>query len=123
MDVHFVMGEKGDDVTVASWLTGNLWADPMLPGYQIHRQCKNLIWELGKLQRKPQSSLQNRVKNQPEVLLDKDNHAWDALKYWLKRFPVGVAKRREEKKEANFAFWRDRHKSKVKMSYTREFAK
>lgn len=121
--VYFIKGERGDDMTVANWLLGNLWLDPFEPTYQIHRGCTNLIWELGRLQRKSWSVMQARTRNQPELLLDKDNHAWDALKYWLKRFPVGVKQVEKPKKEADFNFWRDMKKSKVKMSYSRDFAK
>lgn len=123
--VYFSQGSRGDDVTVASWLTGNLWVDPFNPMYQIHRQCSNLIWELGRLQRKNYSPLQARTRNQPEGLLDKDNHAWDALKYWLKRFPVGVGQTVKPQQQADFAFWRDlpKRKSRVKLSYIRDFAK
>lgn len=123
--VYFTRGERGDDMTVANWLIGNLWLDPYEPGYQIHRDCRNLIWELGRLQRKSWSPLQAKVKNQPESLVDKDNHAWDALKYWLKRFPVGVPQLAKIERQADFNFWRDmgKRRSKVKLSYVREFAK
>ena len=121
--IIFTPGTRGDDGTVVNWLLGNLWADPLQPSYQIHQRCKHLIWEIGKAQRKSLSSMAMRTRNQPEELVDKDNHAWDALKYFLKRFPVGAPVPKVEKKEANFAFWRDMSKNKVKMSYVREFAK
>lgn len=120
--VHFIAGKKGDDGTVAGWLSGNLWLDPEQPGYQIHRQCRNLIWELGMLQHKKLSSLQLRTRNQPEQLLDKNNHAWDALKYWMKRFPVGVKTQPEAPKEADFNWWMKKAKEpRLKNSYVREF--
>lgn len=123
--VYFTAGQRGDDMTVVNWLIGNLWLDPWEPTYQIHRDCKNLIWELGRLQGKTWSPLQARFKNQPESLLDKDNHAWDALKYWLKRFPVGAPQIAKVQKQADFNWWRDlgTKKSKIKQSYVREFAK
>lgn len=123
--VHFIPGLKGDDGTVASWLTGNLFLDPMMPGYQIHRDCKNLIWELSMLQRVQISPHASKFKNQPEQLVDKDNHAWDALKYWLRKFPVGVRIMPEKKKEADFEFWMNLGKqpSKLKKSYIRDFAR
>jgi hypothetical protein len=122
--VHFIPGKKGDDGTVASWLTGNLWLDPDNPGYQIHRCCRNLIWELTMLQHRKYSSLQMRTRNQPEELLDKDNHAWDALKYWLKRFPVGVKAEPARTRDADFEFWMNlARKPKLKDSYVRDFAR
>lgn len=122
--VFFIPGTKGDDGTVANWLSGNLWVDPNQPGYQIHRRCVNLIWELGMLQRKSLTQLQQRSKNQPETLLDKDNHAWDALKYWLKRFPVGTTPPVSKPKEADFEFWKNAAKRpRLKNSYIRNFAR
>jgi hypothetical protein len=122
-NIIFQPGTRGDDGTVINWLLGNLWSDPMQPQYQIHRRCKNLIWEMGRLQRKALSPMQARVKNQPEELVDKDNHAFDALKYFLKRFPVGAPVQVKPKKEADFAFWRDMSKRRTKLSYVREFAR
>jgi hypothetical protein len=122
--VHFIPGKRGDDGTVASWLSGNLWLDPDDPGYQIHRGCKNLIWELGMLQHTKLSQFQLRTKNQPETLLDRDNHAWDALKYWLKRFPVGVKVNLEKPKDADFEFWMNAAKKpRLRNSYVRDFAR
>jgi hypothetical protein len=121
--VFFTPGERGDDMTVVNWLSGNLWLNIMNPGYQIHRRCENLIWEISKLQRKAWTPLQMRTRNMPEELIDKDNHAWDALKYWLKKFPVGVAAKAKPEQHADFNFWRDMGKSKVKRSYVRDFAK
>lgn len=120
--VYFQAGERGDDLTVANWLLGNLWEDPQNPTYQIHARCKNLISELGRLQRKELSAMVARTKNTPEALVDKDNHAWDALKYWLKRFPVGAKTQVVKPKQADFSFWRDRKRSKVKQSYIRDFS-
>jgi len=122
--VHFLAGSKGDDATVAGWLTGTLWADPAQPEYQIHRSCTNLIWELGRLQRKKLTAIQRRTRNDPEDMVDKDNHAWDALKYWLKRFPVGSTTHVKPTQEADFTWWRDlKKKSGVAKSYVRDFAR
>lgn len=122
--VHFSAGTKGDDGTVVNWLNGNLWLDPNRPWYQIHRSCTNLIWELGKLHTQALTPLMSRKRNEHETLVDKDNHAWDALKYWLKRFPVGVKVNVEQKKEADFEFWmKAAKKGRVRSSYVREFAK
>ena len=123
--VYFTKGSSGDDTTIVSWLNGNLWLDPFEPGYQIHRGCANLIWELGRLTRKGFTGLQAQMRNQPEALVDKDNHAFDALKYWLKRFPVGVAMTSKPVQNPDFNFWRDlpKKKSRVASSYSREMAK
>jgi hypothetical protein len=123
--VYFQKGRRGGDATVASWLSGNLWADPYQPGYQITSTCLYLIWEIGRLQRIKLSSLMGQKRNPSEQFVDKDNHAWDALKYWLLRFPVGAKAQVETEKVANFEWWRDLHAKKrrngVLPSYRREF--
>jgi hypothetical protein len=120
--VHFQKGIRGDDATVAAWLNGNLWLNPQEPEYFIHRRCKNLIWELGLLQRTHLSPHASRYKNQPETFIDKDNHAWDALKYWLKRFPAGSKLTEKPKQEADFNFWMQAAKKpRLKTSYVRQF--
>ena len=43
--------------------------------------CPNLIWELRRLRRVNLSARQQLTQNQPEGIVQKDNHAFDALKY------------------------------------------
>lgn len=121
--VYFTLGERGDDLTVVNWLVGNLWADPMNPVYQICSNCPYLIWELTKL-KFPEY---NFNKNQREVIVDRDNHAWDALKYFLKRFPT-TNKPKEPRNETNtFEWWckvaESHAKGKPIPTYRREMAK
>ena len=104
--VNFVKGERGGDLTVLNWLRGTLWADPRHPQYQIADCCQGLIWELGRLTLKPMSPTMLKTRNASEELLDRDNHAWDALKYWMKRFPVGVRKPQEHDTTNSFEWWR-----------------
>jgi len=99
--VGFHMGERGDDSTVANWLVGNLWAKPQEPLYQICTNCRNLIWELGHLKH-PKVDLK---RNRKETITDKDNHAWDALKYFLKRFPITNVPKKARDKVATFEWW------------------
>lgn len=119
--VTFTKGSSGDDLTVISWLEGNLWLDPMEPEYQIHESCVKTIWEFGRLQYKSLTSVVAKSKNTPEGIVDKDNHAFDSIKYWLKRFPVGVKKKKKTEKVADFQFWLNLNKSKVRTSYVRNF--
>lgn len=86
--VHFVKGERGNDLTVLSWLLGTLWHDVLSPSFQIASNCRNLISEFGGLEHVGISDFQALTKNKPEGLKDKDNHAWDAWKYFMMRFPV-----------------------------------
>lgn len=121
--VHFTMGERGDDGMVINWLLGNLWADPEQPYYQICSNCRYLIWELSRLQY-PKI---NYARNRKEDIVDKDNHAWDALKYFLKRFPT-TGKPKPKPSDANtFAWWckisEDYRKGKKLPAFRREMIK
>ena len=84
-------GTRGGDLTVASYLIGDLWLDPEQPKYQIFSTCPHLIWELPRLRHRQISSSVGKTKATPEDLVDKDNDAWDSLKQFLRRFPSTVA--------------------------------
>lgn len=104
--VSMIEGERGADVTVAEWLHGHFWKDPKQPLYRITSNCEKLIWELGKLRHKEWSAQVAMNRSKPEELVDKDNHAWDALKYFLRRFPPKPKLRAAEHMPNSFAWWR-----------------
>lgn len=104
--VSFIRGERGGDTAVANWLLGHFWKDPDNPLYRITSNCKFLIWELGIQRFKEFSTTVAINRDQPEELVDKDNHAWDALKMFLKRFPPPSAQKKPEKVPNTFSWWR-----------------
>lgn len=61
---------------------------PVEPGSMKKREgtyedgCPNLLWELLNLRRKEYSAAREESVGAAEGLVDKDNDAWDALKYW-----------------------------------------
>lgn len=104
--VAMIQGERGADVTVAEWLHGHFWADPTKPLYRISSFCEKLIWELGKLRHKEYSAIVAMNRNNAEELVDKDNHAWDALKYFLRRFPPAPKMKAAERTPNSFQWWK-----------------
>jgi len=122
--VLFDPGERGGDLTVASWLLGDFWRDPMKPGYRITSNCPKLIWEIGKLRHKEISARVGLHRDQPEQLEDKDNHGWDALKMFLKRFPPKPQGERAKEIPGTFDWWREQAKrakrGEMPMTYRRE---
>lgn len=102
----FVPGEQGGDTTIAEWLIGHYWKDPMAPLYRITTACPKLIWELGRQRHKDVSDAVAKNKMQPEELVDKDNDAFDSLKYFLQKFPPAPAARLPGQKPGSFAWWR-----------------
>lgn len=107
--VSMLPGERGADNTVAEWLHGHFWKDPLNPLYRITSNCKKLVWELGLLRHREFSAQVALTRNSSEQLVDKDNHAWDALKYFLRRFPPKPASRKAEQTPNTFLWWKKAH--------------
>lgn len=104
--VSMIEGERGADITVANWLTGHFWKNVQTPLYRITSNCTKLIWELGHLRHKEFSATVAMGRNNPEDLVDKDNHAWDALKYFLRRFPPTPKEKAAERTPNTFIWWK-----------------
>lgn len=108
--IFFDPGERGGDTTVAEWLLGYFWMDPRKPLYRIVRTCERLIWELGQQRHKEISAHLALTRDLPEQLVDKNNHAWDGLKMFLKKFPPPPMGKRIEQKPDTFLWWREQAK-------------
>jgi hypothetical protein len=121
--IPMVAAERGGDLTVAEWLHGHFWADIQNPLLQVvcpeaflQTPPKNkefsgmgapmLTWELGQQRHKEFSSQVALSRNQPEDLVDKDNHAFDGLKYFLNRFPPKPRDKIAEKRPNTFLWWK-----------------
>ena len=58
------------------------------PQYGLHPwDCPNLLWELLRTRREKLSAHQLRNQNVSERIVDKDNHARDAMKYVIMSLP------------------------------------
>ncbi len=119
-------GERGGDQTVISWLLGTFWADPDKPRYRIFNTCPHLIRELGMQRYKEVSEHQALTHDASEVLVDKNNHAWDGLKMFLQRFPPSPTTAKPPEKPATFLWWRKQainaKKGEPVRTYRREMA-
>lgn len=104
--VYFIPAESGGDTTIAEWLIGEHWKDPMAPTYRITTACPKLIWEIGRQRHKDVSDAVAQRKAQPEELVDKDNDAFDAMKYFLQKFPPASAREKAADKPGTFSWWR-----------------
>ena len=109
MGVYMIPGEKGGDITVANWLHGWYWKDVTKPRYRITEDCPKLIWEFGQQRRKEFSAQVALNRSQPEELVDKDNHAFDGIKYMLKKHPPPPTFLKPETKPNTFAWWKKEH--------------
>lgn len=104
--VYFSKGERGGDAMVAEWLYGHYWKDPLNPLYRITTACPKLIWELGQQRHKEYSPQVALHRNQPEELIDKDNHAWDSAKMFFQKFPPKPQASKALHKPNTFQWWR-----------------
>lgn len=110
--VYFIQGERGGDTMVAEWLHGHFWKDPASPLYRITTRCPKLVWEIGQQRHKQLSSKVALNADQPEQLVDKDNHAWDSMKMFLKRFPPRPQSKKDPQGPNTFMWWRELAKRK-----------
>lgn len=62
---------------------------------RIMKTCPNLMWELEHLRYQEMTAGQIEKKNAKERLVDKDNHGWDCLKYFIMSLP-DPAKKEDE---------------------------
>jgi hypothetical protein len=103
--VSFIPGEQGGDTTMAEWLIGTYWKDLSAPRYRITTACPKLIWEIGRQRHKDVSDAVAQRRAQPEALVDKDNDAFDALKYFLLKFPPTPQAAKAAQKPGSWAWW------------------
>ena len=104
--IHFIQGQRGGDTTMAEWLIGHYWLDPMKPLYRITTACPGLVFEIGQQRHKDFSERVAQNRSQPEELVDKDNDAWDSLKQFLLRFPPTPQLDKAKDKPNSFEWWR-----------------
>lgn len=63
------------------------------PNYGLHKwDCPNLLWELMRARRQKLTAQQLLSRNVSEAIVDKDNHARDAMKYVLMSHPEPTEK-------------------------------
>lgn len=102
--------ERGGDTTIAEWLY-TYWEDPTRPKLRITTQCPNLIREIGGLRHKEISPRVGLKMDAPESFMAKDDHAWDAMKYFLQKFPPGPSERKAAQKPGSFTWWKQTTKA------------
>lgn len=70
--------------------------DAPRPG--LHQwDCPNLLWELMRTRRVKLTAQQQLTRNKAEAIVDKDNHARDAMKYLIMSHPEPTVKSKKEK--------------------------
>lgn len=108
--VPLIQATKGMDQTIAGWITGDLWADPMDPGWVITTDCPALIACLGSLRYKPISATVAQTTAQPEAFVGKDDDPWDSCKFFHQAFPPAPRTPKPAETAGSFAWWRQQAK-------------
>lgn len=65
-----------------------LWSNADTPGLKIFKTCPGLMTEIEDLMWDDWTELTGYKKNTKETIVDKNNHSWDVLKYFLLSRPV-----------------------------------
>jgi hypothetical protein len=74
------------------------------PQFGLHNwDCPNLLWELMRARRAKLTAQQLLTRNASEAIIDKDNHARDAMKYLLMSHPEPSRKSLERRVNERFA--------------------
>ena len=84
--IHLHAGQKGD--TFALEQLKLMWGDEDNILFQISQDCPKMLNEFEGLRYQVQSTVMAQKRNQPEKLVDKDNHSWDDFKYFFNSFDV-----------------------------------
>lgn len=77
----FVEGAQNDIACIE--VVYSLWADPLNPQYKIFKSCPGAITEYEELLWEDWSEAQQEKRSIREKIMDKNNHSWDASKYYL----------------------------------------
>ena len=79
--VELTRGQRGRDFACYEHIDKNLWFDPKNPLLTISKECPWLWYELQKLRFAEYSAGTQVNQNLQEKIVDRDNHAFDAIKY------------------------------------------
>jgi len=94
---HWAGLDRGCKPTVRIVLRGYV-EPPKKPLPGMHPwDCPNLIWELMRTRRRKLTATQLMSQNQSEEIIDKDNHARDAMKYVVMSLPEPTEKTWQDK--------------------------
>lgn len=82
--LYVAPGRRGDTYCLEQ--LREMWKDPDNIRFEICENCENQIRELEGLRYVTISDKMSHRYNQPEKLVDKDNHSWDNLKYFFNSY-------------------------------------
>ena len=74
-------GQRGRDFACYEHIDKQLWVDLKNPRLTISKSCTWLWWEIQRLRFSDYSATTQVNQNLKEKIVDRDNHAWDAMKY------------------------------------------
>ena len=94
----FLEGAQSDIACIE--VVNSLWSNPEKPQYKMFKSCSGAISEYEELLWEDWSEAQQERRNIREKIMDRNNHSWDASKYYLmsrhqrpKKQELGLPKR------------------------------
>jgi hypothetical protein len=97
--IYLTKGTRGGDFACYERLNSFYWKDLNDPRYKIFQNCEWLWWEITKLRFGEHAPKTQDVKNLKEEIVDKDNHAWDSVKYALMSLPFPLERPKPRESE------------------------
>jgi len=79
--VNLMQGARGGDIAWYEMVNDYYWQNPAKPLWRITKNCTWLFWELQNLRFAEWSPASQEVHNLKDEVVDKDNHAVDAVRY------------------------------------------
>ena len=83
-NIHTMPGRRGDAYALEQMR--EMWRYPHDIRFKISQACVNQVREFSGLRYITQSSTMDSRRNQPEKLVDKDNHSYDDFKYFFNSY-------------------------------------
>lgn len=109
-----VKGRRGQDYQIAMKLLGDHWSDPANPRLFVTAGCPNLGRELrGLTWEKHRSQMVAARNNQPEKILQKNNHAFDAIALVLDTRPEFTAINPKRDISGTWIAWQNKLKERL----------
>jgi hypothetical protein len=100
---NLIQGEQSDLSCIERVRT--FWTDSKNPRLKIFKTCSGLMGEMENLTWDDWSERQGIKQSAKEKIIDKDNHNWDSMKYYLMSWPATSKPPEENKKKLYSANW------------------
>jgi len=114
---------RDDEIAIEELMTRWDHLDVNEPRLTISPRCPKMIWEFERLRYKELSTAMMEKANPHEQLIDKDNHTYDAYKYFISTWLVEPAQRteREALRKDSIAYYVDQDRNLLTKNWREKY--